>query len=283
MKRRAFLNNLVVSSLGGFALTRTSSLFAFPVNKRLSRIGLQLYTVRNPLEKDFEGTLAKVASLGYTEVEFAGYFNHKPAEVKAILNRYNLSSPSAHISTSVLRGNLQEAIDAAHMVGHQYIVCAYLPAEERRTMDDYKRLIDRFNSAGEQFRKAGIQFAYHNHDFEFQRMDEKLPYDVILAETDPVTVKMEIDLYWITKAGQNPLEYFRRYPGRFPLAHIKDMDATPKRFFTEVGQGTIDFKKILSSAGTAGFKHYFVEQDETPGSPFSSIKISFDYLKQLQF
>src|SRR5258705_13819172 len=105
MKRRAFLNSLVVSSLGGLALTRSSSLFALPENKRLSRIGLQVYTVRNPLEKDFEGTLAKVASLGYTEVEFAGYFNRKPAEVKAVLNRYNLSSPSFHISTSVLRGD----------------------------------------------------------------------------------------------------------------------------------------------------------------------------------
>jgi sugar phosphate isomerase/epimerase len=239
--------------------------------------------VRRELEKDFAGTLEKVAALGLVEVEFAGYFNHTPREIKSILADYQLSSPSAHISTAALRGNLREEIEAAQAIGHRYLVCGYLPAEERRSLDDYQKLVELLNGAAERLKKVGIQFAYHNHDFEFLPMEGKLPYDLILAGTDPQLVKMELDLYWITKAGQDPLKYFSAYPGRFPLVHLKDMDATPKHFFTEVGRGMIDFKKILPVAQKAGVKHYFVEQDETPASPFSSIKLSMDYLKRLEF
>lgn len=283
MKRRKFLKTLFQSSIGAYAIANSASSLAFAGRTRLSRIGLQLYTVRKQLEADFEGTLAKAASLGYKEVEFAGYFNHPPTEIKTVLNRYNLKAPSAHITTSVLKGSLREAIETAHVIGHEYIVCAYLPAEERRTLDDYKRLIERFNTAGEEFAKSGIQFAYHNHDFEFVNVESKVPYDLILSETDTNKVRLEIDLYWMAKAGHNPLEYFHKYPGRFPLVHVKDMDATPKKYFTEVGKGTIDFKKLFASASLAGFKHYFVEQDETPGSPFSSIEVSIDYLRNIEF
>jgi sugar phosphate isomerase/epimerase len=239
--------------------------------------------VRKELEKDFANTLEKVAALGFLEVEFAGYFKHNPQEVKTLLDRYQLSAPSAHISTDALRGNLQEAIEAAQAIGHQYLVLGYVPAEERRSLDDYKKLVDLLNSAGERLKRVGIQFGYHNHDFEFAQTEGKLPYEMVLAGTDPQMVKMEMDLYWITKAGQDPLKYFSAYPGRFPLVHVKDMDGTPKHFFTEVGQGTIDFKKILAAAQKAGVKHYLVEQDETPASPFSSIKLSMDYLKRLEF
>jgi sugar phosphate isomerase/epimerase len=282
MNRRTFLHRVGFAAgagvfSAGFDLRGSSS------RRRLSKIGLQLYTVRRELEKDFAGTLEKVATLGFLEVEFAGYFNHAPREVKTILARNQLSAPSAHISTADLRGNLQVATEAAQTIGHQYLVCAYLPAEERRSLDDYKRLVDLLNGAGERLNKAGIQFGYHNHDFEFAPTEGKIPYDVILAGTDPRLVKMELDLYWIIKAGQDPLKYFSAYPGRFPLVHVKDMDGTPKHFFTEVGQGTIDFRRILAAAQKAGVKHYFVEQDETPASPFSSIKLSIDYLKQLQF
>jgi len=251
--------------------------------RKLSRIGVQLYTVRRELEKDFEGTLEKVAALGFSEVEFAGYFNRTPQQVKSVLARNNLSSPSVHVLTAGLRSNLQQTIDAAKTIGHQYVVCAYLLPEERKSLDDYKRLIELFNDAGERLKKAGLQFCYHNHDFEFMPIDGKIPYDLILAGTDPKTVKMELDLYWIAKAEKNPLKYFSAYPGRFPLVHVKDMDATPKRFFTEVGRGTIDFKEIFADSEKAGIKHYFVEQDETPGSPFESIKMSIDYLKKLEF
>ncbi len=283
MNRRSFLHR----AFGGAVVSLSTATFGFrdssPAKRRLSKIGLQLYTVRNELEKDFAGTLEKVSALGFLEVEFAGYFKHTPQEIKTILAHYKLSAPSAHISTAALRGNLQEEIEAAEAIGHQYLVCGYVPAEERRSLDDYKILVDLLNGAGERLKKVGIQFAYHNHDFEFMVLEGKLPYDMILAGTDPQMVKMEMDLYWITKAGQDPLKYFSAHPGRFPLVHVKDMDSTPRHFFTEVGQGTIDFKKIFAAAQKAGVNHYFVEQDETPVSPFSSIDLSINYLRRLEF
>jgi sugar phosphate isomerase/epimerase len=283
MNRRSFLHRAFCGAVVGPGAARLGLHALSSARRRLSKIGLQLYTVRRELEKDFAGTLEKVSALGFREVEFAGYFKHSPQEVNAILAHNYLSAPSAHISTAALRDNLQEEIKAAQAIGHEYLVCGYLPAEERRSLDDYKKLVDLLNRTGERLKKVGIQFGYHNHDFEFTAMEGRLPYDMILAGTDPELVKMELDLYWITKAGQDPVKYFSAYPGRFPLIHVKDMDATPGHFFTEVGRGTIDFKKILAAARAAGARHYFVEQDETPASPFSSIKLSIDYLKRLEF
>ena len=283
MNRRLFLNHVVTGALGGLCLSQPNLMAEVTRKRKLSSIGLQLYTVRRELEKDFEGTLSKVAAVGYREVEFAGYFNRTPLQVKSALAKNSLASPSVHLLTAGLRNNLQQTIDAAKTIGHQYVVCAYLLPEERKSLDDYKRLIDLFNDAGGQLKRAGLQFCYHNHDFEFTSIDGKVPYDLILSETDPKTVRMELDLYWIAKAGKNPLNYFSAHPGRFPLVHVKDMDATPKRFFTEVGRGTINFSEIFAQSEKAGIKHYFVEQDETPGSPFESIKMSIDYLKQLEF
>jgi len=283
MNRRLFLNHAFAGALGGLCLTKPNVIASIARPRKLSKIGLQLYTVRRELEKDFEGTLAKVAALGFSEVEFAGYFNRTPQQVKAALAKNNLAAPSVHVLTAVLHNSLQQTIDAVKTIGHQYVVCAYLLPEERKSLDDYKRLVDLFNDAGGRLKKAGLQFCYHNHDFEFTPIDGKIPYDLMLAGTDQKTVKMEMDLYWTTKAGQSPLKYFSTHPGRFPLVHVKDMDATPKRFFTEVGHGTINFKEIFADSDKAGIKHYFVEQDETPGSPFDSIKMSIDYLKQLEF
>jgi sugar phosphate isomerase/epimerase len=283
MNRRLFLNHAFAGALGGMCLTKSNLKASIATMRKLSKIGLQLYTVRRELEKDFEGTLAKVAALGFSEVEFAGYFNRTPQQVKSVLAKNNLAAPSVHILAAGLRSNLQQTIDAAKTIGHQYVVCAYLLPEERKSLDDYKRLVDVFNDAGGRLKEAGLQFCYHNHDFEFTPIDDKIPYDLILAGTDPKTVKMELDLYWIKKAGQSPLKYFSTHPGRFPLVHVKDMDATPKHFFTEVGRGSINFKEIFADSDKAGIKHYFVEQDETPGSPFESIKMSIDYLKQLEF
>ncbi|MES1221669.1 MAG: sugar phosphate isomerase/epimerase, partial [Bacteroidota bacterium] len=127
---------------------------------------------------------------------------------------------------------------------------------------------------------AGIQFCYHNHDFEFEQEDGKYKYDVLLNETDPALVKMEMDLYWVSKAGQDPIKLFEKHPGRFPLWHLKDMDGTADHAFTEVGNGTIDFKKIFTHAGKAGMKYFFVEQDKCPGSPFDSITKSIGYIKK---
>jgi sugar phosphate isomerase/epimerase len=280
MNRRSFVRRLLLGAAGAACLPESG---AASGKRRLSKIGLQLYTVRKELEADFEGTLAKVAAAGYREVEFAGYYKHTPAEVKAILARAGLSAPSAHFQSVVSSGGVREAIEAAKVIGHEYLIYAYLPAEERRSLDDYRRLVERLNRAGEECRRAGLTFGYHNHDFEFAPMEGRIPYDLILEGTDRTLVKMELDLYWITKGGQSPLAYFRKHPGRFPLVHVKDMDDTPRRYFTEVGRGTIDFKEIFAASKQAGIRHYFVEQDETPASPFTSIETSIDYLKRLEF
>jgi sugar phosphate isomerase/epimerase len=283
MNRRLFLNRLSRGAAGTLCLAGSSPTASGLSSKRLKTVGVQLYTVRRELEKDFEGTLARVAGLGYREVEFAGYFGRTPKEVGAALARHNLTSPAAHFQFADGRGELQTMIDAAHVIGQRYLLLAWTPPEERKSLDDYKRLADFCNRAGEQLKKAGIQFAYHNHDFEFAPIEGKLPYDLLLERTDPRLVKMELDLYWITKGGANPLGYFEKHPGRFHLLHVKDMDATPRRHFTEVGRGRIDFKSVFARAKRAGVRHYFVEQDETLGSPFDSLKISIDYLKELEF
>jgi sugar phosphate isomerase/epimerase len=250
---------------------------------KLGTIGIQLYTVRRDLAKDVEGTLAKLAAIGYREVEFAGYPEGTAQSLRKILDRHGLRAPSSHVGMQNLRTDWDRALDQAAVVGQRYIVVASIPAEEHRTADDWKRIAARFNQAGEAARAKGIQFAYHNHDFEFVPLEGQLPYDLLLQEADPTLVQFEMDLYWITKGGQDPLAYFARWPGRFPLVHVKDMDATPRRFFAEVGKGTIDFKRIFQKARQAGIQHYFYEQDEVPGSPFDSAKASYDYLRSLRY
>jgi sugar phosphate isomerase/epimerase len=239
--------------------------------------------VRRELEQDFEGTLQKVAALGYREVEFAGYFGRKPGEVKSLLKRLKLDAPAAHVQLSELRGDLRPMLDAAQTIGHKYLLVAYLRDVERKTLDDYRRHADLFNEAGARMKREGVHFAYHNHDFEFAPLEGKIPYDLLLERTDPDTVKLEMDLYWTVKGGAKPVEYFERHPGRFHLLHVKDMDSTPRRFFADVGKGVIDFKTIFARAGRAGVRHYFVENDEPAGSPFESLRVSFDYLRQLEF
>lgn len=252
-----------------------------PAARRLGPIGLELYTVRGVLERDFEGTLARVAETGYKEVEFAGYFGHAPQDVHAMLARHGLSAPSVHVG-SLGPDQWPAALDAARVIGHHYVVIPWIAPEARTTLDAYKRIAESFNRAGEAARAAGLQFAYHNHDFEFVPIGGRLPYDVLLAETDPTLVQLEMDLYWITKGGQDPLAYFARYPGRFPLVHVKDSLGPPEHRMADVGAGTINFRTIFAHRDQAGIRHAFVEHDEPP-DPFGSIRASYEYLRRLEF
>lgn len=286
INRRRFLSTASQSVIGAVALTALNRIEGEAPANKLNRIGVQLYTVRGEMEKDFEGSLQKIAAIGYKEVEFAGYYNKSPKDIRAILDRYGLIAPSTHAPLEDIQTKLDQTIETARAIGHQFQICPYLLDKDRRTLDDYKRHAETFNRAGEACRKAGIQFGYHNHDFEFLAFaakDGRLPYDLLLEETDKDLVKMELDLYWIAKAGKDPIAYLDKHKDRFVLFHVKDMDKTPQRDVTEVGRGAIDFKTIFAKAPKGAIKHYFVEQDRCPGSPFDSIKISFDYLKQLQF
>jgi sugar phosphate isomerase/epimerase len=263
----------------------------------MQKIGVQLYTVRTVLEKDFEGTLAKVAAIGYKEVEFAGYFNRSPEQVRETLTRHGLAAPSSHIDYASLGADkLAAIIDTAKTIGHEYLIVAFIDESLRKEPDSWKRIADAFNTAGEQVKAAGLQFAYHNHHFEFVPAAGELPYDTLLETCDPNLVKMEMDLCWITVAGKDPLEYFQKYPGRFPLVHVKGFRGKPPAGggsvpfdvampnITDVGSSgdSIDWKRIFAKSNEAGIRHYFVEHD-IPKAPLESLKNSYDYLSRLQF
>jgi sugar phosphate isomerase/epimerase len=248
----------------------------------IDRVGLQLYTVRNEMQRDMDATLTRVAQIGYMEVEFAGYFNRAPAQVKSLLDRLDLSAPSAHMPYESLDNGWAKVLDDANAIGHRYVVIAWTPVEVRKTIDDWKRIAEKFNRAAEASEKQDLRFAYHNHNFEFVPIEGQIPYDVLTAATDPDDVKLEMDLYWITSAGGDPFKYFARYPDRFPMVHVKDWKKGGHPEMVDVGAGDIDFKKIFAQHGRAGIKHYFVEHDE-PADPFASITASYRYLRALRF
>jgi sugar phosphate isomerase/epimerase len=292
MNRRSFL---AAATAAGAGALLTSRLGWAADDHRIEKVGVQLYTVRDQMKADFEGTIAKVASIGYKEVEFAGYFDHTPQQVRAILDKNGLTAPSTHIQWEELDDKFPAVIEASKTIGMKYIVHPWIPEEERKSPDIWKKAADKFNRCGEQTKKAGIQFAYHNHWFEFLPVNGKKPYDELLALCDKDLVKMELDLCWITVGGSDPLKYFAQYPGRFPLVHVKDVKKLPPvtqagtqdfgsslKDMTEVGSGIIDWKKIFVHSEQAGIKHYIVEHDH-PAQPFESIRISYEYLNKLRW
>jgi sugar phosphate isomerase/epimerase len=256
------------------------AIFAAASRHKIESIGLQLYTVREALEKDFEGTLARVAAIGYREVEFAGYFGHAASEVRSSLRRAGLTAPSAHIPLAAIGSGWEGVIENALAIGHRYLVVA--SANGVPDIDGYRRVAEHFNHAGEVAAKAGIRFGYHNHAFEFAPLEGKLPYDVLLEGTDPKYVCFEIDLYWITQGGQDPLGYFMRWPGRIALLHLKDAAGSQPYRMASVGAGTLDWRRILAQGSREGVQHFFVEHDDAP-DPFASIEASFAYLRDLKF
>lgn len=284
--RRSFLKTSAVLSAG---MLVTPKLFAY--DKKY--IGLQLYTVRDHMAKDPAATLAKVAQVGFNSVEGATYtgteqfYGMDGMSFSKVLKDNGLMMPSCHYRLGEdgkdMKGTIlndwNKAVDDAAALGIKYMVCAWLSPAERGTLDHYKKIGGDLNTAGEICKKAGIQLCYHNHDFEFIQEDGKYPYETLLANTDTELVKMEMDMYWVTKAKQDPIALINEHPGRFPLWHLKDMDNTPKQMFTEVGNGIIDFKKIFKHAKTAGLKYFFVEQDVCPGDPYDSITKSYGYIK----
>jgi sugar phosphate isomerase/epimerase len=289
MKRRDFIRN---ATLGVGAATLAAR---WPMELRANPyglpIGIQLYTVRDQLAKDVPGTLKQVAAIGYKEVEIDGFYGRTPAELRALLKSFGLVAPSGHYALKQVKSDWQKHIEDAKTMGLKYMVNAFLQPEERKSFDDYKQVVEAFNKAGEQTQKAGIQFCYHNHNFEFQKYGSTTAYDFMLKNLDPKLVKMEMDCFWLVHAGQDPVAYFEKYPGRFPLLHIKDLAPghAPTQtldgkvgLFIEVGRGTIDWKRIFKAAPKGGLKHYFVEQDLCERPPIESARISYEYLKNLK-
>jgi sugar phosphate isomerase/epimerase len=259
-------------------------------------IGIQLYTVRNDLKSNFPGTLAKLVAMGYQEVE-AGFtdegtidFNGgAPRAFRKMLDDAGLRVPSSHFPVPNSDAEWAKNIDRAHELKLQYMLCAGPPGGTD-SLDAWKRASAFFNNLGKLCKSAGLQFAYHNHNHEFRVYDGVIAYDELLRSTDPELVKMELDCFWITFAGKDPVEYMRKNPGRFPLLHIKGLKAgfapTTHGFdgnpFTEVGNGPIDWKRIFEAARGGGMKHYYVEQDMWDRPSLESAAISAAYLKKLQ-
>jgi sugar phosphate isomerase/epimerase len=272
MRRRAFVHAMalpLLRPLGGTVLRP---------GEPLKRIGLQLYTVRDLMRADVARTLEQVADAGYREVEFAGYFDQTPARIRKLLDSQGLTSPSSHLPLADLQQHLDRTLELAETIGHRYLVVPSLDEKDRRTLDDYRRVAAALNRAGEAAWKRGLRVGYHNHDFEFDRIDGVLPYDVLLQRTDPALVFFEMDFFWITRGRADPFAYFERHAGRFHLCHIKDMDRRGE--MTVVGTGRIDFAALLRRREQAGLRHFFVEHDNPP-EPIAFIRASHAYLRKL--
>lgn len=282
--RRKFLKQSSLLSAG--LMLDTSSFWKYN-----NQIGIQLYTVRNEVAKDLENSIAKIAAAGYTEVELYGYNNRKyfgksVAEMAALLKKYNLTSPSGHYGLGDFLYNekynwesWKYLIEDAKMLGHKKLVIPHLD-DKHRTADDYKRVAERMNKGGEMARKAKMCAGYHNHDFEFKDLSGTNGYEILLKNTDKKNVEFEMDIYWVRYADNDPFAWFQRYPGRFTMWHVKDLDPTPEKHTTIVGKGIIDFKKIYEQRTQAGLQYLYVEQEQYDKPVFECIKDSYDFIKK---
>ncbi len=261
--------------------------------KTQTKIGIQLYSLRADIVKDVKGVISKVAAAGYKEVETFGlskeqqFFGLSVKEFGQLLKANNLTSPSGHyLPAKMLYENgdgddVKKLCEVGQTLGQQYIVIPHLAEERRKTIDQYKTLAERMNKAGEICKKANLQLAYHNHDFEFLQIDGQRGYDIFMNETDKNLVKLELDLYWVVRAGLDPVDLFKKQPGRFPMVHVKDMDKVDRTKNTEVGNGSIDFKKILANSKLAGIKHYYVEHENNyVPDTIGSIQKSYAYIRK---
>lgn len=277
MRRRDFVRS-AAALVAANALARP--LAGAPVPGQPGQPGIQLYTLRSLMAQDLDATLAAVAKVGYREVEFAGYFDRTPKEIRRRLAETGLSAPSTHVDFPLEGPGWQQTLDDALAAGHQYVILAWLPPERRAPLDAWHRMADQLNQAGEAARRRGLEMGYHNHDFEFQPLEGRLPYDLLLERTDPALVTFELDLYWISRAGYDPLAYFQKARGRFRQVHVKDMAAGAGREMVDPGDGILDFPTLLAAASAAGVRHFFVEHDE-PRDPLVTARAGYTVLRRI--
>lgn len=273
--RREFTKSLA-------ALAATSPLLRLTDLKpgRLGPIGVQLYTVRTAMARNVEQTLARVRSIGYREVEFAGYFGRTPAQLKAALGSNGLAAPACHLPLDAFTTRLGETLEAAERIGHKWLVFPGLDQEDHRP-ERYDQVADQLNAAGEAASRLGMRVGYHTHDVDFHPWDGgETPLGRLLQRLDPRHTDIELDLYWCVKGGSDPLSWLDRHPGRFPLVHVKDAGPAPEFAMSDVGAGAMDWRAIFAQRTRAGIKHYFVEHDQ-PVDPWASITASFRYLSHL--
>jgi len=245
-------------------------------------IGLQLFTLRNETAADFAGTLRKVAELGYEGVEFAGYGGLSADEMNALLRETGLKAIGAHVGLSQLRDNLQGEIDYLKAIGAKYMICPYVMPDERQSAEDWRKIVAFCKEVSEEVTKQGLVFGYHNHDFEFhEKLDGEFVFDAIYAAA-PESIKVEMDVCWVTFAGQDPLAYINKYAGRLPLLHTKDFRKDEKGGMVtlELGQGEVPLQDVIAAASAAGVEWLIVEQDICQKPALESVANSLDWMKR---
>jgi sugar phosphate isomerase/epimerase len=297
--RRNFLQSATAALVYSSAFLRSGRLMASPFGLP---IGLQLYSVREMLAKDYAGTLKQIAALGYQEVESAGYFDQTPQQVKSAMSAAGLHLVSAHYSYSALSKDLDKILDFNHQLGVNYIICSFPGIKDPSrlkdksfhtqinsfNMDDYRWNAEEFNKFGAKAKAAGMKFGYHNHTMEFAKQDGLIPLDEMIRLTDPSLVTFELDCGWVIVGGGNPVDYLRHYPTRISMLHVKDFKHTDKPASivepppaAQLGQGTLDFHPIFAVAKKANIKHYFVEQEAYDIPPLEALKVDEEYMKKL--
>jgi sugar phosphate isomerase/epimerase len=280
--RRSFLK--ASGALAAAACAGVEPLMAAPL--RLP-IGLQLYSVRNLLPRDFDGTLQKLAAAGYREVEAAGYFDKTAGDFGNAMQKAGLKCVSTHHQLMQLKTQFDQLIEYGQAIGLEYIICSSANVHRDPTrkgdlnLDDWRYVADQFNAIGEKVKAAGMTFGYHNHTVEFASENGVVYFDELLKRTDPKLVHFEMDCGWVVVAGRNPVEYLSRYPERFPLLHVKDMIKQPDGKWRNVvmGKGTIDYRPIFRAA--TGLKHYFIEQEEFEGDPIAELRENVEFMRKL--
>ena len=298
--RRQFLGSLSMTIVGGSLALSSRSAFASPLGLPL---GLQLYSVREMLARDYLATLKQISSLGYREVEAAGFFGHTPEQVKQAMSAAGLSLVSAHYPSHDLLSSFDENLAFAKALGLKYMICSfpgikksdrlkdqsYATQVQSFTLEDYRWNADNFNAWGRKVKAAGMQFGYHNHTMEFAPQDGVIPFDELVRLTDPELVTFELDCGWVIVGGGDPVAYLRRYPTRISMLHVKDFKAALKPSTVinpppaaELGRGTLDFRKVFEAARNGNLRHYFVEQEAYDMPPFEALRIDAQYMQKLK-
>lgn len=248
----------------------------------LAGVGVQLYTLRNEMRADPEGTLARIARIGFTEIEWWGSYGRTAEQLKRLLDARGLSAPAWHLAPELLAADKMDAtIATARAMGHKHLIVAWTaPAE--RTPDGFRRLADLLNAAGQRAKSAGIRMGYHNHDFEFETIDGTTRLDVLLRQTDPSVVDFELDCYWAFKAGHDPIALLRAHRDRITHLHLKDSTAAPAFTQVDVGDGVIDWRQLLQVATRGRVKHVFVEHD-SPADAWATAANGRSYLRRIGY
>ena len=287
------------SMAAAVAMLQSKALHAAPAHPR---IGLQLYSVRKMLAEDFPGTLKQVASVGYRNVEAAGFYNHSAGEVKQMMASAGLKCFSAHYSLADLLKSADATMEYANTLGLEYVICSspWVPDPSRfanspggawqamqhgLTADDWKWNADQFNQMGRRMKAHGLKFGYHNHTMSFRDLGGTYGYQILLSDTDPALVTMEMDCGWVVAGGHDPVELLLAHPKRFSMLHVKDLkppqpDAPPgQRVSTELGHGVIDYKPILKAAHKVGIRYAIVEQEDFDMPIIDALRIDFQYMR----